>query len=224
MEAQLKAMKLGALSKRALASGATAEELEAAQDEDEPKAAVIALILRYEVDPSEALRGELSKLKLGALSRRAVAVGVNVDALEAAQDEDAPKSAVIELIVRAELGPAIPEGVAERPGMGEPEPEPATREVHSAGAEPASVDVAGAADWTLTPIQPSRISDFSPAVCIFGSMRFPAPLEARMLFAALQAAGVHLKVVDMRAGQDIDKEVYEWIEHCHAFLAFGTKN
>eukprot|EP01046_Picozoa_sp_COSAG06_P074710 COSAG06_NODE_22982_length_706_cov_1.243822_2_plen_87_part_01 len=60
MEAQLKAMKLGALSKRALASGATAEELEAAQDEDEPKAAVIALILRYEVDPSEALRGGLS--------------------------------------------------------------------------------------------------------------------------------------------------------------------
>ena len=110
---------------------------------------------------------------------------------------------------------SIPEGVPAKP---------ATREVHSAAAEVASVDVSGALDWTLTPIQPSRTSDFLPALCIFGSMRFPVPLEARLLFAALQAAGVHLKVVDMRAGQDIDKEVYEWIEHCHAFLAFGTKN
>eukprot|EP01043_Picozoa_sp_COSAG02_P022650 COSAG02_NODE_1184_length_14008_cov_44.301963_1_plen_678_part_00 len=222
MEAELRTLKLGALSKRALASGATAEELETAQDEDEPKAAVIALILRYEVAPSEALRGELSKLKLGALSRRAVASGVDADALEAAQDADTPKVAVIELIVRAELSPAIPEGVAERPGLGEPEPEPATREVHSAAAEPTSVDVAGALDWTLAPIQPSRTVDFLPALCIFGSMRFPVPLEARMLFAALQAAGVYLKIVDMKAGQDIDKEVYEWIEHCQAFLAFGT--
>ena len=224
MEAELKAMKLGALSKRALASGATAAELEAAQDEDAPKAAVIALILRYEVDPTETLRGELSKLKLGALSRRAVAAGVDADALEVAQDGDAPKAAVIELIIRAELGPAIPEGIAERPGLGEPEPEPATREVHSAGAEPTSVDVAGAADWTLTPFQPSQTSDFSPALCIFGSMRFPVPPEARLLFAALQAVGLYLKIVDMKAGQDIDKEVYEWIEHCHAFLVFGTKH
>ena len=226
MEAELKAMKLGALSKRALASGATAAELEAAQDEDAPKAAVIALILRYEVDPTETLRGELSKLKLGALSRRAVAAGVDADALEVAQDGDAPKAAVTELIIRAELGPAIPEGIAERPGLGEPEPEPATREVHSASAaaEPTSVDVAGAADWTLTPFQPSQTSDFSPALCIFGSMRFPVPPEARLLFAALQAVGLYLKIVDMKAGQDIDKEVYEWIEHCHAFLVFGTKH
>ena len=119
----------------------------------------------------------------------------------------------------------IPEGVAEKPaGAAQPEcePEVAIREVHNAGV--VAVDVAGALDWELTPIQPSKTADFSPALCIFGSMRFPVPLEARMLFAALQAAGVYLKIVDMRAGEDIDKEIYEWIEHCHAFLAFGTKN
>ena len=217
MEAELRAMKLGALSKRAVAAGATPEELEAAQDADDPKAAVIALVLRHEIDPAEALRQELSQLKLGALSRRAAAARVDAGALEVALDDDAPQLAVIDLIVRAELQPAsgIPEAVAEKP---------ATREVHNAGGvAPASVDVAGAADWTLSPIQPSKTSDFLPALCIFGSMRFPVPVEARMLFAALRAAGVYLKIVDMKAGQDIDKEVYEWIEHCHAFLVFGTR-
>ena len=126
--------------------------------------------------------------------------------------------------------PSVPEGVAEKPARAaaatvatEPEPETATREVHAAGPVVA-IDVAGAADWELSPIQPSKTSDFSAALCIFGSMRFPVPPEARLLFAALWAAGVYLKIVDMKAGQDIDKEVFEWIEHCHAFLAFGTKN
>eukprot|EP01048_Picozoa_sp_COSAG05_P019626 COSAG05_NODE_3123_length_2306_cov_1.765745_2_plen_599_part_00 len=115
--------------------------------------------------------------------------------------------------------------MAEKPdGASAPEPEPSAREVHSAGSTPTSVDVAGAADWTLSPIQPSKTFDFLPALCIFGSMRFPVPDAARVLFVALQAAGVYLKIVDMKAGQDIDKEVYEWIEHCHAFLVFGTKN
>ena len=30
--------------------------------------------------------------------------------------------------------------------------------------------------------------------------------------------------VDMQAGADIDKEVYEWIEHCSAFLVMGTRS
>eukprot|EP01047_Picozoa_sp_COSAG01_P133381 COSAG01_NODE_63367_length_280_cov_0.845304_1_plen_82_part_10 len=49
-------------------------------------------------------------------------------------------------------GGSIPEGVAEKPdGASAPEPEPSAREVHSAGSTPTSVDVAGAADWTLSP-------------------------------------------------------------------------
>jgi len=45
---ELQAMKLGALSKRAKQAGVAVERLEEAQDEEEPKAAVIALILAKE--------------------------------------------------------------------------------------------------------------------------------------------------------------------------------
>ena len=48
LEGELQAMKLGALSKRAKQAGVPVERLEEAQDDDEPKAAVIALILARE--------------------------------------------------------------------------------------------------------------------------------------------------------------------------------
>ena len=48
LEEELQAMKLGALSKRAKQAGVAVERLEEAQDEGEPKAAVIALILAKE--------------------------------------------------------------------------------------------------------------------------------------------------------------------------------
>lgn len=49
--------------------------------------------------PQSALREELSALKLGGLSKRAIAAGVDSDALEMAQDVE-DKSAIIELIVQ----------------------------------------------------------------------------------------------------------------------------
>ena len=98
LEEELRGMKLGALSKRARQAGVTAEQLEDAQDEDEPKTAVINLILAKE-DPTIAIRTELRKLKLGALSRRAREAGVGPDDIEDAQDADVPKEAVIELII-----------------------------------------------------------------------------------------------------------------------------
>eukprot|EP01043_Picozoa_sp_COSAG02_P023237 COSAG02_NODE_1235_length_13736_cov_12.313265_10_plen_630_part_00 len=221
--AELAGLKVGALRKRARAAGADMVRVEEAIDEED-KAAIIELVMQAE---TRHLRAELAGMKVGALRKRAKAAGADMARVEDAIDEE-DKAAIVELIVEAGASAGrtdIPEGVAEKPtSTSEPEPEPATREMHSAAGEPAFVDVAGAANWTVTPIEPSNISDFLPALCIFGSMRFPVPLEARLLFAALQAAGVHLKVVDMKAGQDIDKEVYEWIEHCHAFLAFGTKN
>eukprot|EP01047_Picozoa_sp_COSAG01_P120848 COSAG01_NODE_49608_length_370_cov_11.937269_1_plen_56_part_01 len=54
---------------------------------------------------SAALAAELGALKMGALSRRATAVGVDEDALEAAVD-DADKAALIALIVAKEVDPA----------------------------------------------------------------------------------------------------------------------
>eukprot|EP01047_Picozoa_sp_COSAG01_P078873 COSAG01_NODE_14741_length_1414_cov_12.485562_1_plen_269_part_00 len=107
LAAELSALKMGALSRRAVEAGVDADALEAAQDEGD-RAAIIALIVAREVDPVEELRAELRTLKLGALSKRAVAAGVEGDALEAAQD-DGDKAAIIELIVARTA--AIPEGV-----------------------------------------------------------------------------------------------------------------
>ena len=116
LTAELSALKMGALSKRAVAAGVDGDALAAAQDEGDT-AAVVALIVAKEVDPVQELRSELSALKLGALSKRAVAAGVDADALAAAQDEG-DTAAIIALIVakvsptasslsrRAELSPA----------------------------------------------------------------------------------------------------------------------
>jgi len=58
---------------------------------------------------------------------------------------------------------------------------------------------------------------------IFGSMRFPAPPEARQLAVALQERGIQLKIIDMEAGGDIDKEVFSWIRFAETFMVFGCE-
>ena len=62
---------------------------------------------------------------------------------------------------------------------------------------------------------------------VFASMRFangqPLP-EAIELREALQERGVHLKIVELTAGADINQEVFESIEHAEAFMVFGTSN
>jgi hypothetical protein len=97
LTAELSALKMGALSKRAVDAGVDGDALAAAQDEGDT-AAVVALIVAKEVDPAQELRSELSALKLGALSKRAGAAGVDADALAAAQDEG-DTAAIIALIV-----------------------------------------------------------------------------------------------------------------------------
>ena len=62
---------------------------------------------------------------------------------------------------------------------------------------------------------------------IFASMRFAngqALPEALQLRDALRERGVHLKIVELTAGADINEEVFESIEHAEAFLVFGTSN
>eukprot|EP01047_Picozoa_sp_COSAG01_P044025 COSAG01_NODE_3950_length_5502_cov_2.057561_1_plen_979_part_00 len=109
LAAELGALKIGALSKHAVAAGVDGDALEAAQDEGD-LAGIIALIVAQTVrvvDPAEDLRTELRTLKLGALSRRAVAAGVDEGALEAAQDKGG--EALVELIVQVTA--AISKGV-----------------------------------------------------------------------------------------------------------------
>eukprot|EP01051_Picozoa_sp_SAG22_P022951 SAG22_NODE_5714_length_966_cov_0.941176_1_plen_236_part_01 len=169
LRAQLTPKKLSALKRQAIEEGAEPGQLEKVLDEDDPKAALISLILRGrppasqatqtaaaqlraeltpkklsalrecaldqglepgdledlldEADPKEALichivarvaqaaavdagllLEELSELRLSVLQRRAAAAGVGDGALVDALDDDSPKAAVIELIVKAETG------------------------------------------------------------------------------------------------------------------------
>eukprot|EP01045_Picozoa_sp_COSAG04_P007070 COSAG04_NODE_360_length_15920_cov_50.432815_13_plen_1375_part_00 len=104
LEAKLRTMKFSALSPRALAAGASTAEVDAARDDAAPKEALIALIVSRETAAAEKLRSELKDLGLSALIRRAQAAGVEKAALDNAQDDDAPKAAVVDLILEAETG------------------------------------------------------------------------------------------------------------------------
>ena len=101
--AELSGLKLSALRKRAKAVGVEAEELEAALDAPDPKAAIVEMITARTVVPSaaERLQNELGGLKLSALRKRAKAVGVEVEELEAALDEPDPKAAIVSMIIAA---------------------------------------------------------------------------------------------------------------------------
>ena len=99
-------MKLSALKKRAVAADVGADDLDAADDADDIKGAVIGLILAAEgVAASSAdagLRAELDGCgKLSALKERARAAGVAAEAPEGADDAEDIRAAVVELIVRA---------------------------------------------------------------------------------------------------------------------------
>lgn len=62
---------------------------------------------------------------------------------------------------------------------------------------------------------------------IFASMRFvdgKALPEALQLREELQKRNVHLKIVELTAGSDINAEVFESIEQAEAFLVFGTED
>eukprot|EP01045_Picozoa_sp_COSAG04_P006490 COSAG04_NODE_320_length_16877_cov_26.485401_1_plen_4766_part_00 len=110
LRAELDSAKPSELRKRAAAAGATEEEIDEADDVDDPKAALIALVLEREGargDPMEALRS----LKPSALRKRAAAAGVSGDEIEEAEDAEDPKAALIALILDAqpEAAPAAAE-------------------------------------------------------------------------------------------------------------------
>eukprot|EP01046_Picozoa_sp_COSAG06_P051072 COSAG06_NODE_8250_length_2223_cov_5.708098_1_plen_700_part_10 len=96
-------MKVGALARRAALAGVDDSLLDEAETTTDPKAAILQLILQsmrtVEDAPAAELRRELVQLKIGALSRRALAEGVESDALDVAEDSADPKAAIIELLV-----------------------------------------------------------------------------------------------------------------------------
>eukprot|EP01045_Picozoa_sp_COSAG04_P015047 COSAG04_NODE_1165_length_7994_cov_50.104370_5_plen_337_part_00 len=100
-EAELRAMKVSALKKRAKEAGVGEAELEEADDADDVKSTLIALIVARErvPEPAEQLRAELAGMKPSALKKRAKEAGVEEGKLEDADDADDVKATLIELIV-----------------------------------------------------------------------------------------------------------------------------
>jgi hypothetical protein len=174
------------------------------------------------------LEEDIRHMPLQALLRRAEEVGVETDVVE---------TAVRRLIMEKTQG--VHEHVqhvqqtehvlALLDPEPEPEPDPEPQQLMLANlpeAETPKRTLHSAASTEV--ISPTLSATGAPlwgassAYSIFGSMRFPVPPEARALFEALKSEGLHLKIIEMKAGQDIDKEVYSGIEHADTFLVFGT--
>jgi hypothetical protein len=104
--AELEALKPSARRKRAAAAGVPAAELEQAEDAEDPRAALIDLILAREasaaVVPELARAAELQTLKPSARRKRAAAAGVPAAKLEEAEDAEDPRAALISLILAFE--------------------------------------------------------------------------------------------------------------------------
>eukprot|EP01046_Picozoa_sp_COSAG06_P038821 COSAG06_NODE_4516_length_4188_cov_1.828320_5_plen_152_part_01 len=106
---QLGELRVKELRARAKTEGVDEDALEDTTDSDDPKQAVIELLLRHlrpasgaqdAQDAHAALRSELEGLRVKELRARAKQAGVDEDALEDTTDSGDPKQAVIELLLR----------------------------------------------------------------------------------------------------------------------------
>ena len=102
---ELQGLRLKQLRKRARDAGVDGELLEDTTEADDPKAAVIALLIMTQSklppadDGQAALRTELEGLRLKELRKRAKDAGVDADDLEDTTESDDPKAAVIQLLL-----------------------------------------------------------------------------------------------------------------------------
>ena len=108
LRSELSGMKMSALRKRATAEGVDKDAFERAVDDAaDPRGSVVELILaavtgaRAPAGANDVLVAELEGSKMSALRKRAVGLGVDAVLLETAIDSDAPRAAVIALIVQA---------------------------------------------------------------------------------------------------------------------------
>eukprot|EP01046_Picozoa_sp_COSAG06_P040896 COSAG06_NODE_5002_length_3796_cov_33.444414_1_plen_655_part_10 len=109
LKEELAGLSIGALNRKARELGVDVDAMDDAADTDDPKAALIALIVAaspgaepaVHTDPMDALKEELAGLKISALNRKARELGVDVDAMDDAADTDDPRAALIALIITA---------------------------------------------------------------------------------------------------------------------------
>eukprot|EP01052_Picozoa_sp_SAG31_P034448 SAG31_NODE_4028_length_3651_cov_36.316160_3_plen_751_part_00 len=114
LRSELQELGLKALRKRAKDANISAEQLLNAMDADEPKDAVIDLLLavwqtnnieagRDQSPAMEALRVELESCRLLSLHKRAGDCGVDPVAIEDAMESDCPKSELISLLLTQQM-------------------------------------------------------------------------------------------------------------------------
>merc|ERR1711969_65785 len=111
-------MRLMDLYRRASSDSALdADKVEQAMEDDDPKATLIALLTQQsstsravegaleraaaaKAEALQALRAELSGMRLMALQRRAVAEGVDADEVDDAMESGDPKASLVALVLR----------------------------------------------------------------------------------------------------------------------------
>eukprot|EP01051_Picozoa_sp_SAG22_P012557 SAG22_NODE_1317_length_4765_cov_2.131590_1_plen_197_part_10 len=112
LHAELTPLSVRDLRKRAIAAGVDGDALEDARDSENPKDEISCLIVAAELvddtasaaaEREAALHAELCLLPIRELWKRAIAAGVDGDALEDARDSENPKGEISCLIVAAEL-------------------------------------------------------------------------------------------------------------------------
>ena len=106
---ELSTLKLSVLKSRARAVGISDEQLDEVDDAENTKEALIQLIREAEnnsTNDEEALRAELSGLKLSALKGRAREMGISDQQLDEADDSDNVKEAVVSLVIAHQLNAA----------------------------------------------------------------------------------------------------------------------
>ena len=147
--AELQGMKLSELRQKAKELRADREDVADALDDDDPKAAMVALLMERKEEMDED-RAELEEMKMSELREMAVDLELEEDKLEAALDDDDPKEALINALLamaesdeeddQAEAGDGADMGKAEE---GVPPSEPAPEGVP---APSANISAAGSQD------------------------------------------------------------------------------
>jgi post-segregation antitoxin (ccd killing protein) len=107
--AELLELPLSVLRKRARSLGVTDDEIETAEDTNEPVAALADLAIARSgmqkhqttaIATDQSMRAKLAGLNVSALKKRALAAGVREQSLRATEDSDLPmREAVVNLIV-----------------------------------------------------------------------------------------------------------------------------
>jgi hypothetical protein len=108
LRAELTPLTIKALKRRALAAGMGSDAVEDVDDADDPREAIIEILLNAAEQASassnstEMLRAELAPLKMKMLKQRALAAGVQPDVIEDVDDADDPREAIIEILIAVE--------------------------------------------------------------------------------------------------------------------------